>query len=85
MLNQTLTLGVIITNRNFFADTLVASGRKEILQALAELGINCARAKQQPANARYVKKQDHQQAGVEWIERRAHRQGRDIPLNRAPG
>lgn len=40
MLNRQLTFGVIITNRNFFADTLVASGRQEILRALGELGIN---------------------------------------------
>src|SRR5688500_12818347 len=39
MLNQRLTLGVILTNRNFFADTLVASGRQEIMRALAEVGI----------------------------------------------
>ncbi len=39
MPNQPLTLGVIITNRNFFADSLVATGRQEILAALDALGI----------------------------------------------
>ncbi len=34
------TLGVIITNRNFFADHLVENGRKTILDRLASLGIN---------------------------------------------
>jgi L-fucose isomerase-like protein len=34
------TLGVIVSNRNFFADKLVSEGRKEILAALDELGID---------------------------------------------
>lgn len=34
------TLGVIATNRNFFADSLVASGRRKILDRLAEFGID---------------------------------------------
>ena len=38
-MNKT-TLGVIVTNRNFFADSLVANGRKAILGRLAELGVN---------------------------------------------
>jgi L-fucose isomerase-like protein len=33
------TLGVIATNREFFADHLVANGRKKVLDRLAELGI----------------------------------------------
>ena len=34
------TLGVIVTNRNFFADHLVENGRKTILDRLEALGIN---------------------------------------------
>lgn len=34
------TLGVIITNRNFFADHLVENGRRQILDRLESLGIN---------------------------------------------
>ena len=34
------TLGVIVTNRNFFADHLVENGRKQILDRLESLGIN---------------------------------------------
>lgn len=34
------TLGVIVGNRNFFADSLVAEGRKKILAKLAEFGID---------------------------------------------
>jgi L-fucose isomerase-like protein len=34
------TLGVIVSNRNFFADKLVSEGRKEILAALDEMGID---------------------------------------------
>jgi L-fucose isomerase-like protein len=34
------TFGVIVTNRNFFADHLVVDGRSKILSRLAELGIN---------------------------------------------
>lgn len=34
------TLGVIVTNRNFFADHLVVDGRKQILDRLKESGIN---------------------------------------------
>ena len=33
-------LGVIATNRNFFADSLVASGRRKVLDRLAEFGID---------------------------------------------
>ncbi len=36
----TITLGVIIGNRNFFADSLVSAGRKIILDKLAEFGVN---------------------------------------------
>ncbi|PWH15612.1 MAG: fucose isomerase, partial [Ardenticatenia bacterium] len=32
-------LAVIVGNRNFFADSLVEQGRKEILSVLGELGI----------------------------------------------
>ena len=34
------TLGVIATNRNFFADSLVADGRRKVLDKLAEYGID---------------------------------------------
>ncbi len=34
------TLGVIVGNRNFFADSLVAEGRKKILAKLAEFGVD---------------------------------------------
>jgi L-fucose isomerase-like protein len=34
------TLGVIVGNRNFFADSLVAEGRKKILEKLAEFGVD---------------------------------------------
>ena len=34
------TLGVIATNREFFADHLVGTGRQKMLDRLAELGIN---------------------------------------------
>ena len=33
------TLGVIVTNRNFFADSLVQDGRTQVLAALEEMGI----------------------------------------------
>ena len=35
-----ITFGVIATNRNFFADSLVASGRRKVLDKLAEFGID---------------------------------------------
>ena len=34
------TFGVIVTNRNFFADHLVENGRQKILDRLEALGIN---------------------------------------------
>jgi L-fucose isomerase-like protein len=34
------TLGVIVTNRNFFADSLVVEGRKTILEVLNKMGID---------------------------------------------
>ena len=40
MQNAKPTLGVIVGNRNFFADSLVAEGRKKILAKLAEFGID---------------------------------------------
>lgn len=33
------TLGVIVTNRNFFADSLVTEGRKQVLSVLENMGI----------------------------------------------
>jgi len=35
-----ITFGVIATNRNFFADSLVVSGRRKVLDKLAEFGID---------------------------------------------
>jgi L-fucose isomerase-like protein len=37
--NRSITLGVIVGNRNFFPDTLVTQGRRDILEVLAERGI----------------------------------------------
>jgi hypothetical protein len=37
--NRSITLGVIVGNRNFFPDTLVTQGRHDILEILAERGI----------------------------------------------
>jgi L-fucose isomerase-like protein len=34
------TLGVIVSNRNFFADSLVAEGRKKVLEKLAQFGVD---------------------------------------------
>ncbi len=34
------TFGVIVSNRNFFADSLVTSGRRQVLGKLAEFGID---------------------------------------------
>lgn len=39
MKNHKTTFGVIVTNRNFFADSLVTTGRAEVLAALADQGI----------------------------------------------
>src|ERR1700759_4801636 len=37
--NRSVTLGVIVGNRDFFPDALVTQGRQDILEVLAELGI----------------------------------------------
>src|ERR1700680_1851204 len=37
--NRAITLGVIVGNRDFFPDTLVTQGRRDILEVLAERGI----------------------------------------------
>lgn len=39
MTQNKVTLGVIVTNRNFFADSLVAEGRRTLLAVLEKLGI----------------------------------------------
>ncbi len=39
MINGKITLGVIISNRDFFPDVLITEGRKELLAVLDELGI----------------------------------------------
>ena len=39
MINVKITLGVIISNRDFFPDVLITEGRKELLAVLDELGI----------------------------------------------
>ncbi|MBV9492486.1 MAG: fucose isomerase, partial [Verrucomicrobia bacterium] len=38
--NRPLTLGVIVGNRDFFPDALVTQGRRDILEVLAERGID---------------------------------------------
>lgn len=40
MTKNKVTLGVIVTNRDYFADSLVAEGRKTILAVLEKLGID---------------------------------------------
>ncbi len=37
--NRTITLGVIVGNRDFFPDLLVTQGRRDVLEVLAERGI----------------------------------------------
>ena len=37
--NRSITLGVIVGNRNFFPDALVTEGRRDVLEVLAERGI----------------------------------------------
>ena len=37
--NQSITLGIIVGNRNFFPDVLVSEGRRDVLEVLAERGI----------------------------------------------
>jgi L-fucose isomerase-like protein len=37
--NRSVTLGVIVGNRNFFPDALVTQGRHDVLEVLAERGI----------------------------------------------
>src|SRR5690349_18894046 len=34
-----MTLGVIVGNRDFFPDSLISEGRKDVLEVLSELGI----------------------------------------------
>ena len=36
--NRSITLGVIVGNRDFFPDALVTQGRRDILEVLAERG-----------------------------------------------
>ena len=44
------TLGVIVSNRNFFADSLVAEGRKIILEKLAQFGVDVVIVDDQATN-----------------------------------
>jgi L-fucose isomerase-like protein len=39
MMQQKTALAVIVSNRNFFADSLVGEGRKEILAVLSQMGV----------------------------------------------
>ena len=39
MVDPKITLGVVLGNRDFFPDSLIAAGRAELLAVLAELGI----------------------------------------------
>jgi len=41
MSNKKMTMGVIVGNRGFFPDQLAKSGREEMMQALAQAGIDC--------------------------------------------
>ena len=41
MLTKKMTMGLIIGNRGFFPDHLAKSGREEMMQALAEAGMDC--------------------------------------------
>jgi L-fucose isomerase-like protein len=37
--SQSITLGLIVGNRNFFPDALVTQGRRDVLEVLAEKGV----------------------------------------------
>src|ERR1051326_4894527 len=41
MANKKMTMGVIIGNRGFFPDQLAKAGREEMMQALANAGMDC--------------------------------------------
>src|SRR5579859_2400939 len=41
MANKKMTMGVIIGNRGFFPDQLAKAGREEMIQALANAGMDC--------------------------------------------
>ena len=41
MANKKMTMGVIIGNRGFFPDQLAKTGREEMIQALANAGMDC--------------------------------------------
>jgi L-fucose isomerase-like protein len=67
------TLGVIVGNRNFFADSLVAEGRKKILERLADFGVDVVIVDEQSTNLGAVESWSDAQKCAELFKRNQDR------------
>ena len=68
-----MTLGVIVSNRDFFPDRLVGEGRADILDVLAELGIEAVILDEEATKLGAVETYDHAKACAELFRRNADR------------
>jgi L-fucose isomerase-like protein len=68
-----MTLGVIVSNRDFFPDRLVSEGRVDILEVLAELGIEAVILDEETTKLGAVETYDHAKACAELFKRHADR------------
>ena len=75
-------LGVIVTNRNFFADSLVEEGRSQVLDALEKLGVDAVIVTPEETPLGVVESwEDAKKCGaLFWLQTLSSR--RSMPLNR---
>ena len=73
MHNHPITLGIIIGNRNFFPDKLINQGRRDILDVLAECGVNAVILDEQDTKLGAVETWQHAQKCAALFDENRHR------------
>ncbi|MBZ0278120.1 MAG: fucose isomerase, partial [Anaerolineae bacterium] len=68
-----MTLGVIVGNREFFPDRLIAEGRQDILEVLEELGIDAVILDEETTKLGAVETWEHAKSCAELFKRHADR------------
>src|SRR4051794_9624249 len=73
MQEKKLTLGVIVSNRDFFPDSLITQGRRDILDVLAEFGIDAVILEENDTKLGAVETWQHAQKCAALFDENRHR------------
>ena len=70
---QSITLGVLVGNRNFFPDSLIAQGRRDILDVLKEQNLEAVILDEQATKLGAVETWEHAQKCAALFDENRHR------------